>query len=133
MMTNATLAAEPAKTAPVDTLALALAARRARDAYVTVLLARAARRMFAGLGAWLRKRRSMAELAQLDPRLMADIGLDRGAFAAGVIRRIDADRAQVMATATLAPVARPTARGGAEPHLAPAVTPAAANDSRWAA
>ncbi|MEQ8817161.1 MAG: DUF1127 domain-containing protein [Thalassobaculum sp.] len=123
--------------APVDALALFIEARRARDAYVARALSRGTRsvtsRLFAGLGAWLRKRRALAELSELDARLMADIGLDRAAFAAGIIRRIDTDRAQAIATTSLALGDRPTTRHAAEPHLAPAVVPAAANDSRWAA
>lgn len=115
----------------VDALALEQSARRTRDAYVAALLSSGARALVRGAGAWLRRRRAMAELSQLDSRLMADIGLDRAAFAAGVIRRVDEDRAQ--AFATLPPIARPVTRHAAEPHLAPAVTPAAANDSRRAA
>lgn len=132
-MTATSFADTSALRTPVDATALALNARRERDAFVAALLARGARRLTTRLGAWLRRRRAVAELSQLDPRLMADIGLDRAAFAAGIIRRIDADRAQAVATASLAPVARPLARHAAEPHLAPAVTPAAANDSRQAA
>ncbi|GHD54440.1 hypothetical protein GCM10017083_31950 [Thalassobaculum fulvum] len=121
----------------VNALALAIDARRKRDAYVAGLLSRGTTSLtsllFGRLNTWLRQRRAMAELSQLDARMMADIGLDRGAFAAGVIRRIDADRAQAIATQTLAPVTRPVTRHAAEPHLAPAVTPAAANDTRRAA
>lgn len=123
--------------APVDALTLTIDARRARDAYVARALSRGTRsltsRMFSGVRSWLRKRRALAELSELDPRLMADIGLDRAAFTAGIIRRIDVDRARAGATELLAPVSRPATRHAAEPHLAPAVTPAAANDSRWAA
>lgn len=120
-----------ADAAPVDVLALEQAARRTRDAYVATLLSGAAVAVARRAGEWLRRRRAMAELSQLDTRLMADIGLDRAAFAAGVIRRVDEDRAQALAQ--VAPIARPVARHAAEPHLAPAVTPAAANDSRRAA
>lgn len=120
-------------TTPYDAMALAISARRNRDAYVASLLSGAARGLSARLGGWLRRRRAFAELSQLDSRMLADIGLDRSAFAAGIIRRVDEDRAQAAALRTLAPVARPATRHAAEPHLAPAVTPAAANDSRRAA
>lgn len=123
--------------APVDALALWIDARRRRDAYVARAVSRGTRsltrRLFGGLAAWMRKRRALAELSELDARMMADIGLDRAAFAAGIIRRIDTDRAHASATATLAPAFRPVTRHAAEPHLAPAVTPAAANDARRAA
>jgi|GEM_PF-719317 len=123
--------------APVDALALAIEARRNRDDYIARALSRGARSLtrtlVGGLGNWLRKRRAVAELNGLDARMMADIGLDRAAFAAGIIRRIEADRAQAIAIWSLAEVTPPVARHAAEPHLAPVVTPAAANDSRWAA
>ncbi len=123
--------------APVDALTLAIEARRARDAHLAGAVSRGARKLastlLSGLGDWMRRRRAMAELSELDARLMADIGLDRAAFNAGIIRRIEAERAQAIATPSLAPVARPAARNAAEPHLAPSVTPAAANDSRRAA
>lgn len=137
MTTDTFLSDRALNGARVDALALSIEARRQRDAYVAGVLSRGTRNLasslFAGLGTWLRKRRAMAELGELDARMMADIGLDRAAFAAGIIRRIDADRAQAIATSSLALVARPATRHAAEPHLAPAVTPAAANDSRWAA
>lgn len=132
-MTTNTFAAGAAPTQPVDTLTLALAARRSRDAYVANALANGVKSLAGALTGWMRRRRAFAELEQLDSRLMADIGLDRAAFAAGVIRRIDADRAQAFATSTLAPVTHPVTRHAAEPHLAPAIAPAAANDSRRAA
>lgn len=137
-MTTDTFLNDPALNgAPVDSLALAIDARRKRDAYVAGLLSRGTKslttRLFGRLNTWLHQRRAMAELSQLDHRMMADIGLDRSAFAAGIIRRIDANRAQTSATETLAPVTRPVTRHAAEPHLAPAVTPAAANDTRRAA
>lgn len=133
-MTNTSFTADADDTSRIDALALEQAARRSRDAYVGALLSRGARSLTAAAAEWLRRRRTFAELSQLDQRLMADIGLDRAAFAAGMIRRIDDDRTQAFATATLAPVVRPVARHAAEPHLAPAVTPAAANtDSRRAA
>lgn len=132
-MTADTFTAGKAKRHATDPLTLALAARRERDAFVAASLSRGARRLFAGINSWLRRRRALAELSQLDTRMMADIGLDRAAFAAGVIRRIEIDRANAMATTSLSPVSHPVVRHAAEPHLAPAVTPAAANDSRRAA
>lgn len=130
-MTNTSFAADVSR---IDALALEQAARRSRDAYVGALLAHGVQALTAAASGWLRRRRTFAELSQLDQRLMADIGLDRAAFAAGVVRRVDDDRAQVFATATLASVARPVTRHAAEPHLAPVVTPTAANtDSRRAA
>jgi uncharacterized protein YjiS (DUF1127 family) len=122
-----------AQSFPIDAATLALAARYDRDAYVADLLARGARKLTNLVGGWLRRRRAIAELQQLDARLMADIGLDRAAFAAGVIRRMDEDRAQAVAMRTPAAPVRPVTRHAAEPHLAPMVTPAAANESRRAA
>lgn len=133
-MNKTSFAADAEQSPRVDALALEQAARRNRDAYVAKLLTSGARALAAATSEWLRRRRTFAELSQLDQRLMADIGLDRAAFAAGMIRRVDDDRAQVLATATLAPVARPVTRHAAEPHLAPVVTRTAANtDSRRAA
>ncbi len=126
--------AAPAKnSAPIDAMMLALAARRQRDDYVAGILARGVHSIAAGIGDWFRRQRTFAQLSQLDPRLMADIGLDRAAFTAGLIRRIEDNRTQAFATETLASVARPMTRNAAEPHLAPANAPAAANDSRRAA
>lgn len=132
-MTTNTLTASMAKSSRIDPLTLALAARRERDAFVAALLSRGVGRLFAGLNGWLRRRRALAELSQLDARMMADIGLDRAAFSAGVIRRIEADRVNAITAASLTPVSQPVVRHAAEPHLAPVVTPAAANDARRAA
>jgi uncharacterized protein YjiS (DUF1127 family) len=134
-MTNTSFTADASG---IDALALEQAARRDRDAYIGALLSRGVQALTAAASDWLRRRRTFAELSQLDQRLMADIGLDRAAFAAGVIRRVEDDRAQALATATfatatLAAVAHPATRHAAEQHLAPAATPAAANDSRRAA
>ena len=104
---------------------------RSRDTYVGALLSRAARTLAAKASDWLRRRRAIAELSQMDPRMMADIGLDRAAFSVGIIRRIDEDKAR--AAAAMSPVSRPAVRHAAEPHLAPATTPTAANDARLAA
>ena len=132
-MTTKTHAAPDHNSAPVDAMMLALAARRQRDAYVAGILARGVRSLAAGIGGWFRRQRTFAQLNQLDPRMMADIGLDRAAFAAGLIRRIEDNRTQAFATETLALVARPMTRNAAEPHLAPAHARTAANDSRRAA
>lgn len=133
-MNKTSFAADAEQSPRVDALALEQAARRNRDTYVANLLASGARALAATASEWLRRRRTFAELSQLDQRLMADIGLDRAAFAAGMIRRIDDDRAQALATATLTPTAHPVTRHAAEAHLAPVVTRTAANtDSRRAA
>ena len=135
-MTTNHFAAIAADTFSIDPMALALAARRNRDAYIADMLSRGTQALTARLGGWLRRRRTFAELQQLDSRLMADIGLDRAAFAAGIIRRMNDDRTQAIVGQTFAPVASPMPRHAAEAHLATAVTPAAANttiDSRRAA
>lgn len=140
-MTTTRYAAQAADTYSIDPVALALAARRNRDAYVAAALVRGARSLTVRIGAWLNRRRAFAELEQLDSRLMADIGLDRSAFAAGLIRRIDDDRTQAMTGQAMAPAAPAVIRHAAEAHLAPATVPAAAantaantaNDSRRAA
>ena len=134
-MTTDTFTADMAKSYQIDPVAMTLLARRERDAFVAALLSQGASRLFAGFGNWLQRRRALAELSQLDARMMADIGLDRAAFATGMIRRIEIDRANAIATASLTPASHshPAVRHAAEPHLAPVVTPAAANDARRAA
>ena len=135
-MTTTRFAALAADTYSIYPVALALAARRNRDAYVAAALVRGVRSLTVRLGAWLNRRRAFAELEQLDSRLMADIGLDRAAFAAGLIRRMDDDRTQALVGQTVPSVA-PMTRHSAEAHLAPTVSPATAanttTDSRRAA
>ena len=135
-MTTTRFAALAADTYSIDPVALALAARRNRDAYVAAALVRGVRSLTVRLGAWLNRRRAFAELEQLDSRLMADIGLDRAAFAAGLIRRMDDDRTQALVGQTVPSVA-PMTRHSAEAHLAPSTAPATAanttTDSRRAA
>lgn len=135
-MTTKHFAAIAADTFSIDPMALALAARRNRDAYIADVLSRGVRALTARASGWLRRRRTFAELEQLDSRLMADIGLDRAAFAAGIVRRMNDDRTQAIVGQTFGSVAAPTVRHAADAHLASPVTPAAANtttDSRRAA
>lgn len=107
----------------IDPLAVAVRARAARDAYVGKLIARAA----GAVAAWFRRRRTIAALEQLDERMLADIGLDRAAFAAGVIRRTDDERIRAY---TRAPSG--FTRRGAHELAARVYAPdlAAANDAR---
>ncbi|NQW12550.1 MAG: DUF1127 domain-containing protein [Alphaproteobacteria bacterium] len=124
--------------ASVDTVALALQARRERDRYVGQLLGHAFTRTYDVARRWLAHRRTIAELKQLDARILADIGLDRAALGNGAIRRQQDDRVQaLMHGSTLRPVAEISqlAARSVEPHLAPATSAVmpANSDTRHAA
>lgn len=122
-----------------DAFSLNLEARRARDRYMSQLIANAVKGAVAMVRTWYDRRRTVAELKGLDSRTLADIGLDRTALGNGVIRRVEDNQTNAILAGA---VAQPLAGAGlmavrsVEAHLAPAVTPKAEpanSDTRHAA